>query len=142
MPRMAERRSRWPHRGTARLQPFSGGQQRPLCGEDLLPLESVDSRHGWIGKYPSMITRPFAIPFASIAALTCRLSLLHNDVWFSIGLMGSTTDSSRYIHAGHLSEGCVTVHQLERWTALYGYLISRRVPGSNGKRIGTIEVRK
>ncbi|PSJ38871.1 hypothetical protein [Allosphingosinicella deserti] len=68
--------------------------------------------------------------------------MVGNDVWFPIGLMGSTANSSRYIHVGHLSEGCVTVHQLERWTALYQYLISRRVPGSSGKRIGTIEVRK
>lgn len=68
--------------------------------------------------------------------------MVGNDVWFPIGLMGSTTNSSRYIHVGHLSEGCVTVHQLERWTALYEYLISHRVPGSKGKLVGTLEVRK
>jgi hypothetical protein len=67
--------------------------------------------------------------------------MIGNDVWFPIGLMGSTANSSRYIHVGHVSEGCVTVYQLERWRALYNYLISRRVPGSAGKLIGTMEVR-
>jgi hypothetical protein len=68
--------------------------------------------------------------------------MIGNDVWFPIGLMGSTANSSRYIHVGHLSEGCVTVHQLERWSALYEYLIARRVPGSKGKLVGTLDVRK
>jgi len=50
--------------------------------------------------------------------------------------------SSRYIHVGHLSEGCVTVHQLEKWSALYEFLISHRVANSAGKRIGSLEVRR
>ncbi len=67
--------------------------------------------------------------------------MVGNDVWFPIGLYGSLTNSGRYVHVGHLSEGCVTVHQLEQWSALYEYLISHRVPGSSGKRIGSIVVR-
>ena len=68
--------------------------------------------------------------------------MVGNDVWFPIGINGAIQSSSRYIHVGHLSDGCVTVHQLERWTALYEYLISHRVPGSGGKRIGSLVVRK
>lgn len=40
--------------------------------------------------------------------------MVGNDVWFPIGLHGSLVNSTRYIHVGHLSEGCVTVHQLEK----------------------------
>lgn len=40
--------------------------------------------------------------------------MIGNDVWFPIGLSGSLVNSSRYVHVGHLSDGCVTVHQLER----------------------------
>lgn len=65
-----------------------------------------------------------------------------NDVWFPIGLGGSATNSSRYVHIGNLSEGCVTVYQLEKWTPIYNYLISHRVPGSGGTRIGSLVVRK
>jgi hypothetical protein len=68
--------------------------------------------------------------------------MVGNDVWFPIGLHGSSSNSSRYIHVGHLSEGCVTVHQLEKWTAIYEFLISHRVPNSAGKRIGSLEVRR
>lgn len=68
--------------------------------------------------------------------------MVGNDVWFPIGLHGAMVNSSRYIHVGHLSEGCVTVHQLEGWTSVYQYLISHRSPGSAGKRIGSITVRK
>ena len=56
--------------------------------------------------------------------------MVGNDVWFPIGLDGSFSNSSRYIHVGHMSEGCVTVHQLDRWTMLYQYLISHRVSPS------------
>lgn len=70
------------------------------------------------------------------------VGMVGNDVWFPIGLFGSSENSSRYIHVGHLSDGCVTVHQLERWTALYQYLISRRVSHSGGKRVGSLVVSK
>jgi hypothetical protein len=65
-----------------------------------------------------------------------------NDVWFPIGLNGSAQNSSRYIHIGNLSEGCVTVYELAKWTTLYRYLISHRVAGSAGQRIGSMIVRK
>jgi hypothetical protein len=68
--------------------------------------------------------------------------MVGNDTWFPIGLNGSMQNSSRYVHVGHLSEGCITVYELEKWSALYTYLISHRVPGSAGKRIGQIIVSK
>lgn len=66
--------------------------------------------------------------------------MVGNDVWFPIGINASLQNSSRYVHVGNLSEGCVTVYQLERWSALYTYLISHRVPGSAGKRVGSLVV--
>jgi hypothetical protein len=68
--------------------------------------------------------------------------MIGNDVWFPIGVDGSMENSSRYIHVGHLSEGCVTVYELEKWTAIYNYLISHRVLGSAGKKVGTLTVKK
>lgn len=67
--------------------------------------------------------------------------MIGNDVWFPIGLHKSMQNSSRYIHVGHLSDGCVTVYELEKWTALYSYLISHRAPGSVGKIIGQLIVK-
>ena len=62
------------------------------------------------------------------------------DVWFPIALEGSADNSSRYIHIGHLSEGCVTIYELLKWNALYDYLINKRIPHSQGKFIGTLIV--
>jgi hypothetical protein len=64
------------------------------------------------------------------------------DVWFPIELSGSRGNSSRYIHVGHLSEGCVTVHELTAWNSVYDYLISHRLPGNNGKYVGNLTVRR
>ena len=69
-------------------------------------------------------------------------SMVGNDVWFPIGVNGTMRNSSRYIHVGHLSEGCVTVHELNKWSSLYNYLISHRVPHSAGKKIGSLIVGK
>lgn len=62
------------------------------------------------------------------------------DVWFPIALQGTTTNSSRYIHIGHLSEGCVTFYELLKWNAIYDYLINKRERGNNGKLIGDLIV--
>jgi len=62
-------------------------------------------------------------------------------VGFPIGLNGTMQNSSRYIHVGHLSEGCVTVHELEKWTVIYQYLISHRAPGFTGKKVGELVVK-
>ncbi|WP_432261255.1 hypothetical protein [Cupriavidus sp. TMH.W2] len=63
-----------------------------------------------------------------------------NDVWFPIELAGTTGNSSRYIHIGHLSEGCVTVHEIERWNLVYNFLISHRLPDSKGRYVALLEV--
>ena len=81
-----------------------------------------------------------AISTSGYAAATN--GMIGNDVWFPIGINGTMQNSSRYIHVGHLSDGCVTVHELEKWTAIYHYLISHRVPGSAGKKVGQLMVRR
>ena len=68
--------------------------------------------------------------------------IVGNDVWFPIGLNGSAQNSGRYIHIGNLSEGCITVYDLTKWTALYTYLISHRTAGTAGQRIGSVVVSK
>ncbi len=68
-------------------------------------------------------------------------NMIGNDVWFPIGLNGSMSNSSRYIHVGHISDGCVTVYELKKWAALYSYLISHRAPGAAGKIIGKLIVK-
>jgi len=65
-----------------------------------------------------------------------------NDVWFPIGLHGGAVPSGRYLHVGHLSEGCITSYELQKWNALYDYLISSREPGYMGKYIGKVTVQK
>ncbi|AHG93504.1 hypothetical protein J421_5969 (plasmid) [Gemmatirosa kalamazoonensis] len=62
------------------------------------------------------------------------------DVWFPIQLEGMSGNSSRYIHPGHVSEGCVTVHELTQWTAVYDYLISSRIAGPDGRFVGFLIV--
>ena len=63
-----------------------------------------------------------------------------NDVWFPIELEGRSGHSSRYIHIGHLSEGCVTVHDIIRWNTVYNFLISHRLPNTEGKYVALLEV--
>lgn len=61
-----------------------------------------------------------------------------NDVWFPIEIAGKKT--SRYIHIGHLSEGCATVYELSQWGMIYDYLISKRENNFDSKYIGTLTV--
>jgi len=68
-----------------------------------------------------------------------------STVWFRIG----EESSSRYLHLGNVSAGCVTVgatseggtdaHKRE-WTDLYNYLIKRR-KNNGGKHVGQLIVR-
>jgi hypothetical protein len=51
--------------------------------------------------------------------------LRYDQVWFPIRY----GDNSRFVHVGNLSEGCVTVLDLERWPDIHEALISHR---SNG----------
>jgi len=71
-----------------------------------------------------------------LGALRCA------DVWFPIQLEGIPGNSSRYIHCGHLSHGCVTVHELAKWNTIYDYLIACRSPGTSGQFVGTLIVEK
>jgi hypothetical protein len=64
------------------------------------------------------------------------------DVWFPIELQGTKGNSSRYIHVGHLSDGCVTFYELIKWNDVYDYLICRRVKGEGGKYVGELLVEK
>ncbi len=59
-------------------------------------------------------------------------SLRNDQVWFPI----EYDDNTRYIHVGHLSHGCVTVMQLEKWNELYQALIEHRMSG--GKYVGQL----
>lgn len=52
-------------------------------------------------------------------------NLQYDQVWFPIEF----GDNSRYIHVGHISHGCVTLHDLPNWNTLYNYLISHRATG-------------
>lgn len=65
-----------------------------------------------------------------------------NDAWFPIELQGTKGSSSRYVHIGHLSEGCVTVHEIARWNTVYNFLISHRLPDTEGKYVAVLEVTK
>lgn len=65
-----------------------------------------------------------------------------NDVWFPIEVEGTTGNSSRYIHIGHLSEGCVTFYELLKWNDIYDYLIDKRMKEGRGKYIGKLIVEK
>lgn len=66
--------------------------------------------------------------------------IICTDVWFPIALEGTETNSTRYIHIGHVSEGCVTLYELIKWNALYEYLINKRVPGAQGRFVGYLIV--
>lgn len=61
-------------------------------------------------------------------------SLKYDQVWFPI----QYKDNSRYVHVGNLSEGCVTVTSLEKWSDLQELLISHR--GPDGISVATLEV--
>jgi hypothetical protein len=65
-----------------------------------------------------------------------------NDIWFPIELEGTIGNSSRYIHIGNLSEGCVTVYDVEKWNIVYDYLISHRTENTKGLYIGELVVEK
>ncbi|WP_233862697.1 hypothetical protein [Paraburkholderia adhaesiva] len=67
--------------------------------------------------------------------------VIADQVWFPIELKGTSGNSSRYVHIGNLSEGCVTVYDLNRWSDVYVFLISHRIPETRGKYVGYLEVK-
>ncbi len=60
--------------------------------------------------------------------------LVHDQVWFPIAF----GNNSRYVHVGNVSEGCVTVIDLDKWANLQEALISHR--SADGKSVGQITV--
>lgn len=63
-------------------------------------------------------------------------SLAYDQVWFPI----EYGDNSRFIHAGQLSHGCVSVMEMIQWNAVYKELIKHRPSGD--KYIGKLVVAK
>jgi len=63
--------------------------------------------------------------------------LKYHTVWFPIEY--AATHNSNFVHVGNLSEGCVTMYQLNMWNSLYQYLISNRM-GKNNEYVGTITI--
>ena len=63
--------------------------------------------------------------------------LKYHTVWFPVEYAGNYNSS--FVHVGNLSEGCVTMYQLEMWNSLYLYLISNRMD-QDGKYVGTITI--
>lgn len=62
-------------------------------------------------------------------------TLKYDRVWFPI----EYGNNSRYVHVGNISDGCVTVLDLERWADLYEFLIKHRMPG--GRHVGKLVVK-
>ncbi|KIG09429.1 hypothetical protein [Caballeronia concitans] len=69
-------------------------------------------------------------------------NVIADQVWFPIELAGSRGNSTRYVHIGNLSEGCVTVYALEHWNDVYNFLISHRLPDTRGRYVANLEVTK
>jgi hypothetical protein len=53
--------------------------------------------------------------------------LMFDQVWFPIDF----DNESRYVHVGNVSEGCVTILDLTKWTDLYRRIVGCRIPGTN-----------
>ncbi len=72
--------------------------------------------------------------------LTIMPNLSDYDVWFPIEYVDPNTNKQdRYIHAGQISHGCITIHNLGKWNDLYDYLISHRA-SANGNYIGILTI--
>jgi hypothetical protein len=58
--------------------------------------------------------------------------LVYDQVWFPIKF----GDNSRFVHVGNVSDGCVTVLDMDRWPEVHEAIISHRSPdGSSVARI-------
>ncbi|WP_250535014.1 hypothetical protein [Caballeronia sp. AZ10_KS36] len=80
--------------------------------------------------------------YVDFAARTGMGEVIADQVWFPIELAGSEGNSTRYVHVGNLSEGCVTVYALDRWNEVYNCLISHRLPDTQGRYVANLEVTK
>ena len=58
--------------------------------------------------------------------------------WFYLGQGNAVPGkNANYLHCGSISEGCITVKELDKWTEIYNELILRR---EGPRNVGTIEV--
>jgi hypothetical protein len=64
-------------------------------------------------------------------------ALKYHTVWFPVEY--APTINSNFVHVGNLSEGCVTMYQLDMWNPLYLYLISHR-SDKDGNYVGTLTI--
>lgn len=64
-----------------------------------------------------------------------------HDAWMPIALNDQPYDG-RFLHVGHLSEGCVTIREEDLWEPLYKYLIKNRLPNSKGKFVAKLRIKK
>jgi hypothetical protein len=62
-------------------------------------------------------------------------NLRYDQVWFPI----KYGDNSRYVHVGNVSDGCVTVVDLDRWNDVHEALVSHR--GPDGLSVAKLTVR-
>lgn len=64
-------------------------------------------------------------------------SLNYHTAWFPIEYAPNL--NSNFVHVGHLSEGCITCYEIEKWNSLYLYLIRNRT--ANGKYVGDVIIK-
>jgi hypothetical protein len=58
--------------------------------------------------------------------------LIYDQVWFPI----EYKDNSRFVHIGNVSDGCVTVLDMNHWAAIHEAIISHRsLDGSKVARL-------
>lgn len=62
-------------------------------------------------------------------------SLKYDRVWFPIQF----GNNSRYVHVGHVSDGCTTVMDLARWPDIYEALTSHR--SADGKSVAQLTIK-
>jgi hypothetical protein len=60
--------------------------------------------------------------------------LVNDQVWFPIKF----GDNSRFVHVGHLSDGCTTITDIDKWAAIHEELISHRA--KDGVSVGKMIV--
>jgi len=61
--------------------------------------------------------------------------LIYDQVWFPI----KYKDNSRFVHIGNVSDGCVTVLDMNQWAAIHEAIISHRSP--DGMGVATLVVK-
>lgn len=63
-------------------------------------------------------------------------ALCYDTAWFPVEYAPNL--NSNFVHVGHLSEGCITCYEIQKWNDLYLYLIRNRT--ADGKYVGTVTI--